>query len=291
MLLVSVVAFLFIRLIPGDPVRLMVGEDASYETVMNVTRKLGLDKPLITQYGIWMKGILQGDLGTSFRTGRPVLEEIAPRYGKTVRLALISISWSVILGMLMGVWSGTNVGKWQDYFGVTLTVAGQAVPAFWIGLLLIYVFGVRLKVLPVSGAKNWKALILPAFTMGTSMAATVTRFTRSSLLESLKEDYIRTARAKGLKERVVIWKHGFRNSLISVVTVIGMNFGAMLGGSVLIEEVFVYPGIGSFLVSSIGLRDYVVVQALILLLSAHYVFINVFVDIVYAILNPEIRFE
>ena len=293
MLVVSLVAFLFIHMIPGDPARQMVGEEASYETYLNVREKLGLDDPLPVQYLNWMKGILtEGDFGNSYRTGQPVTTEIAMRYGNTIKLAGAAILWSVVVGIILGVWSGVHAGKWQDYVGVTTAVAGQAVPSFWIGLMLIYLFCIKLKLLPISAtAGGIEAMLMPAFTMGTSLAATATRFTRSSMLETLREDYIRTARAKGLKERVVIWKHVFRNSLNSVVTAVGMSIGAMLGGSVMIESVFAYPGLGSYLINSISLRDYVAVQAVILILSAHYVIINLLVDIIQAILNPEIRFE
>ena len=293
MLVVSLVAFLFIHMIPGDPARQMVGEEASYETYLNVREKLGLDDPLPVQYLNWMKGILtEGDFGNSYRTGQPVTTEIAMRYGNTIKLAGAAILWSVVVGIILGVWSGVHAGKWQDYVGGTTAVAGQAVPSFWIGLMLIYLFCIKLKLLPISAtAGGIEAMLMPAFTMGTSLAATATRFTRSSMLETLREDYIRTARAKGLKERVVIWTHVFRNSLNSVVTAVGMSIGAMLGGSVMIESVFAYPGLGSYLINSISLRDYVAVQAVILILSAHYVIINLLVDIIQAILNPEIRFE
>ncbi len=293
MLVVSLVAFTFIHLIPGDPARLMVGDEASYETYLAVREKLGLDDPLPVQYFNWMKGIItEGDFGDSYRTGQPVSIEIGLRYGNTIKLALAGMAWSVVIGILLGVWSGTHAGKWQDYVGVTTAVAGQAVPSFWVGLMLIYLFCIKLRLLPISATSGGiEAMLMPAFTMGTSLAATATRFTRSSMLETLREDYIRTARAKGLKERVVIWKHVFRNSLNSVVTAVGMSVGAMLGGSVMIESVFAFPGLGSYLVNSIGLRDYVAVQAVILILSAHYVLINLLVDIIQAILNPEIRFE
>ena len=290
MLIVSLVAFLFIHLIPGEPARLLAGEKAPAETVARITEKLGLDQPLPVQYARWMKGVVKGDFGTSFRTGRSVTSEISLRYGKTVRMALIATAWSVVVGLLIGVWSGTHAGKWQDYLGITTAVAGQAVPSFWIGLMLIFLFGVKLKWLPVGGAGNWKSLILPSFTLGSWLAATVARFTRSSMLETLHEDYIRTARAKGLPEKKVVWKHAFRNSLISVVTIVGVSFGDLLGGSVLVEAVFAYPGIGSYLVDSISYRDYASVQALILLISAHYVVINLLVDILYAVINPEIKY-
>ncbi len=293
MLLVSVVAFLFIHLIPGEPARLLAGEKAPQETVDRITEKLGLNQPLPIQYFKWMGGILQGDFGESYRTGRPVTEEIFDsRYGNTVRLALVTLVWSTLVGLVIGVWAGTHAGKWQDYSSVTIAVAGQAVPSFWIGLMLIFFLGVKLKWLPISSMSgDWKSLIMPTITMGGGLMATVARYTRSAMLETLREDYTRTARAKGLAENTVVWKHAFRNSMITVITIVGVSFGDLLGGSVLVEEVFAYPGIGKYLVDSINLRDYTAVQALILLISAHYVIINLLVDVLYAVINPEIKYN
>lgn len=293
MLLVSVVAFLFIHLIPGEPARLLAGEKAPQETVDRITEKLGLNQPLPIQYFKWMGGILQGDFGESYRTGRPVTEEIfESRYGNTVRLALVTLVWSTLVGLVIGVWAGTHAGKWQDYSSVTIAVAGQAVPSFWIGLMLIFFLGVKLKWLPISSMSgDWKSLIMPTITMGGGLMATVARYTRSAMLETLREDYTRTARAKGLAENTVVWKHAFRNSMITVITIVGVSFGDLLGGSVLVEEVFAYPGIGKYLVDSINLRDYTAVQALILLISAHYVIINLLVDVLYAVINPEIKYN
>ena len=293
MLLVSVVAFLFIHLIPGEPARLLAGEKAPQETVDRITEKLGLNQPLPVQYFKWMGGILQGDFGESYRTGRPVTEEIfESRYGNTVRLALVTLVWSTLVGLVIGVWAGTHAGKWQDYSSVTIAVAGQAVPSFWIGLMLIFFLGVKLKWLPISSMSgDLKSLIMPTITMGGGLMATVARYTRSAMLETLREDYTRTARAKGLAENTVVWKHAFRNSMITVITIVGVSFGDLLGGSVLVEEVFAYPGIGKYLVDSINLRDYTAVQALILLISAHYVIINLLVDVLYAVINPEIKYN
>ena len=293
MLLVSVVAFLFIHLIPGEPARLLAGEKAPQETVDRITEKLGLNQPLPVQYFKWMGGILQGDFGESYRTGRPVTEEIfESRYGNTVRLALVTLVWSTLVGLVIGVWAGTHAGKWQDYSSVTIAVAGQAVPSFWIGLMLIFFLGVKLKWLPISSMSgDWKSLIMPTITMGGGLMATVARYTRSAMLETLREDYTRTARAKGLAENTVVWKHAFRNSMITVITIVGVSFGDLLGGSVLVEEVFAYPGIGKYLVDSINLRDYTAVQALILLISAHYVIINRLVGVLYAVIDPEIEYN
>jgi glutathione transport system permease protein len=206
-----------------------------------------------------------------------------------MKLALLSLLWSSIVGVLIGVWSGKNKSKWQDYTGMTFAVSGISLPSFWVGFIVIIIFSVKLRILPTTGAASWKSLILPSFTLGTGIAAIMARFTRSSVLEVMKEDFIRTARAKGLKEKSVVWGHAFRNSMIPVVTVAGLQFGHLLGGSVVVESVFSYPGLGSLLLDSISFRDYPTIQSLILIFSLHFILINMFVDILYAVLNPEIQ--
>lgn len=290
-ILISIFVFLFVRMIPGDPARLVAGDEASLETVEMIREQLGLNDPILKQYVNWVNDILHGDFGNSIKTGKPVMYEISLRYGNTLKLAGLAIAWSVIVGLAVGIWAGTHMSKWQDYLGMTLSIAGQAIPSFWIGLLLIMVFSVKLKLLPVTGTETWKHMILPVVTLGISLSATVARFTRSSIIEVLKCDYTRTARAKGLCERTVVWKHVFRNSMISVVTVVGLQFGHLLGGSVLVEAVFGFSGIGSLMVDSINFRDYFTIQALILIFALHFVVINLLVDLLYAALNPEIKYE
>lgn len=289
LILVVTFVFLFVRMIPGDPARLVAGEQATQEDVEIIREELGLNKSLPSQYVTYVTGLLKGNLGTSLRTKRPVSTEISNRYANTVKLTLLSLAWSSIAGIFLGVWSGKNRSKWQDYTGMTLAVSGISLPSFWIGFMLIIIFSVKLRWLPTTGADSFASLILPAFTLGTSVAAVVARFTRSSLIEVLKEDYIRTARAKGLKEKAVIWGHAFRNSMISVVTVIGLQFGFLLGGSVVTESVFAFPGLGSLLIESVNYRDYPAIQSLILIFSLHFIVINLLVDILYAVLNPEIQ--
>lgn len=274
LILVVTFVFLFVRMIPGDPARLVAGEQATQEDVEIIREELGLNKSLPSQYVTYVTGLFRGDLGTSLRTKRPVTTEVSNRYANTVRLTLLSLAWSSVAGILLGVWSGKNRSKWQDYTGMTLAVSGISLPTFWVGFMLIIVFSVKLKWLPTTGAEGIKSLILPAFALGTSVAAVVARFTRSSLIEVLKEDYIRTARAKGLKEKTVIWGHAFRNSMISVVTVIGLQFGYLLGGSVVTESVFAFPGLGSLLIESVNYRDYPAIQSLILIFSLHFILIN-----------------
>lgn len=289
LILVVTFVFLFVRMIPGDPARLVAGEQATQEDVEIIREEQGLNESLPTQYVNYVTGLFKGDLGTSLRTKRPVLTEVSNRYANTVRLTLLSLAWSSVVGILLGVWSGRHRSKWQDYTGMTLAVSGISLPTFWIGFMLIIVFSVNLKWFPTTGADGFKNLVLPAFTLGTSVAAVVARFTRSSMIEVLKEDYIRTARAKGLKEKAIVWGHAFRNSMISVVTVIGLQFGYLLGGSVVTESVFAFPGLGSLLIESVNYRDYPAIQSLILIFSLHFIVINLLVDILYAVLNPEIQ--
>ena len=289
LIIVTTFVFFFVRLIPGDPARLVAGPQATLEDVEVVREELGLNKPIVTQYVDYVTGLFHGDLGMSLRTKRPVATEVSLRYMNTVKLTLGSLAWSVVVGVLLGVWSGKHRSKWQDYTGMTMAISGISMPSFWIGFLLIMVFSVNLKWLPTTGADSWKSFILPSIALGTSIAAIIARFTRSSIIEVMKEDYIGTARAKGLKERTVIWKHAFRNAMISVVTVVGLQFGFLLGGSVVTESVFAFPGLGSLLVESVNYRDYNAIQSLILIFSLHFVVINLVVDILYALLNPEIK--
>ena len=289
LIIVTTFVFFFVRLIPGDPARLVAGPQATLEDVEVVREELGLNKPMVTQYVDYVTGLFHGDLGMSLRTKRPVAKEVSLRYMNTVKLTLFSLAWSVVVGVLLGVWSGKHRSKWQDYTGMTMAISGISMPSFWIGFLLIMVFSVNLKWFPTTGADSWKSFILPSIALGTSIAAIIARFTRSSIIEVMKEDYIRTARAKGLKERTVIWKHAFRNAMISVVTVVGLQFGFLLGGSVVTESVFAFPGLGSLLVESVNYRDYNAIQSLILIFSLHFVVINLVVDILYALLKPEIK--
>lgn len=289
LIIVVTFVFFFVRLIPGDPARLVAGPQATLEDVQVVREQLGLDKPVAVQYVNYVTGLLKGDLGTSLRTKRPITVEVANRYANTAKLTLMALAWSTVAGVLLGIWSGRNRSKWQDYTGMTIAVSGISLPAFWLGFMLIMVFSVKLRWFPTTGADSLKSLVLPSIALGASIAAIIARFTRSSIIEVLKDDYIRTARAKGLKEKVVVWKHAFRNSMISVVTVVGLQFGFLLGGSVVTESVFAFPGLGSLLVESVNYRDYPAIQSLILIFSLHFVVINLIVDILYALLNPEIQ--
>ena len=273
LILVVTFVFFFVRMIPGDPARLVAGPQATQEDVELVREQLGLNESIPKQYVNYVSGLFHGDLGTSLRTKRPVAVEVASRYGNTVHLLFHTKRIQIQLS------ERTR----------NLAVSGISLPSFWIGFILIIIFSVNLKIFPTTGADGFSSLVLPAFTLGTSVAAVVARFTRSSLIEVMKEDYIRTARAKGLREKAVIWKHAFRNSMISVVTVIGLQFGYLLGGSVVTESVFAFPGLGSLLIESVNYRDYPAIQSLILIFSLHFLIINLLVDVLYALLNPEIQ--
>ena len=289
LIIVVTFVFFFVRMIPGDPARLVAGEQATLDQVEAVREQLGLNQSIPVQYAKYVGGLLRGDLGMSLRTKRPVITEIGARYANTMSLTVAALVWSTIVGVLLGVWSGKNRGKWQDFTGMTLAVSGISLPGFWVGFLLIMLFAVKLRWLPTTGAGSWKNLVLPAISLGTSIAAIIARFTRASIVEVMKEDYIRTARAKGLKEKTVTWGHAFRNSMISVVTVVGLQFGFLLGGSVVTEAVFAFPGLGQLLIESVNYRDYPAIQSLILLFSLQFIIINLVVDILYAVLNPEIK--
>ena len=291
LLLVSILIFMFVHMIPGDPARLVAGEDATLEDVELVRKELGLDKPLIEQYITYMGGLFQGDLGTSLKTKRPVTEEIGERFMPTFWLTVWSMAWAVVVGLIIGVVSATKRNKWQDYLGMFGAVSGLSLPSFWLGLMLIQVFAVMLGWFPSGGMDSWKSYILPSFTLGMGVAAVVARFTRSSLMDVLKEDYIRTGRSKGLNERNVIWGHGLRNAMIPVVTMTGLQFGFLLGGSVVIETVFSWPGLGKLLIDSVAYRDYPVIQAEMLIFALEFILINLIVDLLYGVLNPQIRYE
>ncbi|OZI27889.1 glutathione ABC transporter permease GsiC [Bordetella genomosp. 7] len=291
LLIVAVLVFLFVHMLPGDPARLAAGQDADLETVELVRAELGLDKPLPEQFVRFFTNIVQGDLGTSMRTRRPVSTEIAERFMPTLLLTLVSMAWSVLFGMTIGIFSAVFRNRWPDRLGMTLAVSGISFPAFALGMLLMQVFSVNLGWLPTVGADSWKHYILPSLTLGAAVAAVMARFTRASFVEVIQEDFVRTARAKGLRERVVIVKHTLRNALIPVVTMMGLQFGFLLGGSIVVEAVFNWPGLGRLLVDSVNMRDYPVIQALVLLFSLEFILINLVVDMLYGFINPTIRYK
>ncbi|RCS22152.1 glutathione ABC transporter permease GsiC [Phyllobacterium salinisoli] len=291
LLIVSVLVFLFVHMLPGDPARLAAGQDADEQTIALVRSELGLDRPLPEQFVTYFGHLLQGDMGTSIRTRRPVSTEIAERFMPTLLLTLTSMIWAVAFGMAIGIISAVYRNQWPDRLGMTLAVSGISFPAFALGMLLMQVFSVQLGWLPTVGADGWKNYILPSLTLGAAVAAVMARFTRASFVDVIQEDFVRTARAKGLNERVVIAKHCLRNALIPVVTMMGLQFGFLLGGSIVVEAVFNWPGLGRLLVDAVNQRDYPVIQALVLLFSLEFIIINLIVDVLYGLINPTIRYR
>ncbi|WP_156294271.1 glutathione ABC transporter permease GsiC [Serratia oryzae] len=291
LLIVAVLVFLFVHLLPGDPARLVAGQDADEAVVQLVRQDLGLDKPLPQQFVRFFVNILQGDFGTSMVSKRPVSAEIASRFMPTFWLTIASMLWAVIFGMGIGMTSAVWRNRWPDRLGMTLAVSGISFPAFALGMLLMQVFSVNLGWLPTVGADSWRHYILPSVTLGAAVAAVMARFTRASFVEVMQEDYMRTARAKGVRESLVIVKHGLRNAMIPVVTMMGLQFGFLLGGSIVVEKVFNWPGLGRLLVDSVEMRDYPVIQAEVLLFSLEFILINLLVDMLYAAINPSIRYQ
>jgi glutathione transport system permease protein len=291
LLIVAVLVFLFVHMLPGDPARLAAGPDADPQTVALVRQDLGLDRPLPEQFVSFFTRMLHGDFGTSMRTRRPVSTEIAERFMPTLLLTLASMSWAVVFGMSIGVISAVFRNEWPDRLGMTIAVSGISFPAFALGMLLMQIFSVQLGWLPTVGADGWRHYILPSITLGAAVAAVMARFTRASFVEVMQEDFVRTARAKGLKERTVIAKHCLRNALIPVVTMMGLQFGFLLGGSIVVEVVFNWPGVGRLLVDAVSMRDYPVIQMLVLLFSLEFILINLVVDVLYGFINPTIRYN
>ncbi|MFT4267533.1 MAG: glutathione ABC transporter permease GsiC [Xenophilus sp.] len=290
LLIVAVLVFLFVHLLPGDPARLAAGVDAGPETVELVRQELGLDKPLPQQFLNFFYRLLQGDLGTSLRTKRPVSAEIGERFMPTLWLTVASMAWATLFGMGIGIASAVWRNRWPDRLGMALAVSGISFPAFALGMLLMQVFSVQLGWLPTVGADSWRHYILPSITLGAAVAAVMARFTRASFIEVIGEDYVRTARAKGVAESWVLFKHCLRNALIPVVTMMGLQFGFLLGGSIVVEAVFNWPGLGRLLVDAVDMRDYPIIQALVLLFSLEFILINLAVDVLYGLINPAIRF-
>lgn len=291
MFIISIFIFMFIHLIPGDPARTLAGLDAEESQVEAIREEYGLNDPIIVQYANYMGKLFKGDMGTSLKSGTPVSSLIAQRMKTTLKLVFAGILWAPLLGILIGVVSAIKHGKFLDHACMLVAITGLSAPGFWLGLMGIQIFSVQLGWLPSGGLDSWKGFILPSFTMGCGIMAVLARYSRSSMLETLREDYVRTARAKGQRESMVMFLHAFRNSLIQVVTILGLQIGALLSGAVLTETVFSIPGIGRLLVDSIAFRDYSVIQGLLMLFALQYVFINLIVDLLYGVINPKIRYD
>ncbi len=291
LIIVAICVFFFIHLLPGDPARLAAGPEADEATVEMIRHSLGLDRSIPEQFIHFVAGAVQGDFGISIRSQRPVIQEIGERFGPTLWLTLTSMVWSVVFGLVIGVISAVFRNKWPDRLGMTLAVSGISFPAFALGILLMEIFSVELGWLPTVGAASWKHYILPSITLGAAVAAVMARFTRASFVEVLHDDYIRTARAKGVTETKIVVKHALRNALIPVVTMMGLQFGFLLGGSIVVEKVFNWPGMGRLLVDAVDMRDYPVIQASVLLFSLEFIVINLVVDVLYGWINPSIRYK
>jgi peptide/nickel transport system permease protein len=295
--LASVIVFAGVRALPGDAALALAGEERSPEALAEIREKYGLDDPVPVQYIRWAGHALRGDLGQSVRTGLDVSDTIVDKLPITLELAVLSVLVAVLIGIPAGVVAASRKGKFADYASNALGLAGLSIPNFWLGLVLILFLAIRIEVFPASGyvpflespLRNIYYMILPAFVLGTALAAVIMRQMRSSMLESLYADYVRTARAKGLSEWSVVGSHAFRNSLITVVTVIGLQLGGLISGAVVTEQIFVIPGFGNLIVAAVFQRDLPVIQGAVLVAAAGYIVVNLLVDIVYSLLNPRIR--
>ena len=297
MMLVATAVFLMLRLTPGDPAGIILGPDATEERRMELRRELGLEDPLLVQYVRWLGKVARGDLGQSLFLNKPVTAAILERAQPTLLLTILALLVSLLIGLPAGVIAAQRRGSWVDLGTMAVAMGGIAMPTFWLGLNLIFLFAVTLRWLPVAGyeplsAGPWRSLrhlILPAVTLGVAQGALLARMTRSMMLETLSQDYVRTARAKGLVERSVIFRHALRNAFIPLMTVIGLSFAALLGGAVVTEQIFTLPGVGRLLIQAIGRRDFPLVQGTVLVIAALYVLINLVVDLLYAVVDPRIR--
>ena len=288
---ISLLLFLMLRMLPGDPAQVLAGEMATPEEVEIIRHQLGLDRPIHIQYAFFLSRLSRFDLGRSARTQNPVTEEVWARLPNTVLLAIVAITLACLFGIPAGIISAVRPYTWIDY-GVTVTALfGISMPVFWLGLMLVVVFAVWLHWLPAGGIGTWKHVILPSLTLASFVVAFIARMTRSTMLEVLSQDYTTTARSKGLKEKVVIIKHAFRNALIPITTVVGLQFGMLLGGAVLTETVFAWPGLGRLIVDSILARDYPMIQGAILVFGLLYILVNLVVDMMYAYIDPRIRYD
>lgn len=288
---VTLVIFAITRILPGDPARVIAGPLAPAEEVARITRRFGLDQPLYTQYYIYIRDLLAGDMGSSLRTGNPVSFEIFVRLPNTLMLIIASLFFATLFGVPLGVLAASKRNSFFDFIGTIVAMVGISMPVFWSGLLLILLFAVILQWLPAGGFGSLRHFIMPVFTLSFFNLANIMRVTRSSMLEILQQDYIRTAHSKGLVDRKVIYKHGLRNAMIPIVTLLGLQFGALLGGTILTETVFAWPGMGRLLIDSIFARDYTVLQGTVFIFSIIIVITNLLVDFSYGFIDPKVRYD
>ena len=288
---VSVLVFVILRVLPGDPARMLLPDGAPESAVAELNRQLGLREPFIVQYGLFLRSVAHGDFGQSFQYRAPALRVVLERLPATIQLTLAAMLITVAAGVSLGIFTAVRRGTRYDVAGTIVAVLGQSLPNFWLGIMLILLFGVALRWLPTSGFSGWTSLVLPAVTLAAFPMALVARLTRSSMLEILHRDYIRTGRAKGLAERNVVLRHALRNAVIPVLTVIGLQIGALLGGAVITESVFAWPGMGKLIVDAIFFRDFPVVQTVLILSATVFVVINLVVDLLYTVIDPRIRYS
>jgi peptide/nickel transport system permease protein len=288
---ISLLLFFMLRMLPGDPAQVLAGQLASQEDIELIRHQLGLDRPIHVQYAFFLSRLARFDLGRSARTQNPVTQEIWARLPNTVLLAVVAITLACLFGIPAGIISAVRPYTWIDYVVTSAAIFGISMPVFWLGLMLVVVFSITLQWLPAGGTGTWKHIILPSFTLAAFVVAFIARMTRSSMIEVLSQDYTTTARSKGLKEQVVIIKHALKNALIPIITVVGLQFGLLLGGAVLTETVFAWPGLGRLIVDSILGRDYPVIQGAILVFGLLYILVNLVVDLLYAYVDPRIRYD
>jgi len=288
---VATLVFSLIHLVPGDPAQAMLGESASGAEISDLRARLGLNEPLLTQYGRYLRGLAHGDLGRSFRYNTPVEREIAQRLSNTAILAAAAMAVALVVALPLGILGALFRGRAIDQAAMTVSLAGISMPNFWLGPLLAIVFAVKLGWLPVSGTGSWLNLVLPAATLGAALAAILARMTRASLIDELRELYVLAAKARGLSEFRAVMAHALRNSLIPVVTIVGLQFGSVLTGTIITETIFAWPGVGRLLIQAISFRDYPLVQGCILFIAVTYVVMNLLVDLLYGWLDPRIRYE
>jgi ABC-type dipeptide/oligopeptide/nickel transport system permease component len=288
---IATLVFALVHLVPGDPAVSMLGEGATGEDIAALRTRLGLDQPLLVQYGHYLTGVVRGDLGTSFRLNTPVARAILTTIPRTMQLAVASMLVATIFAIPLGMIAAIFKGRWPDQTAMTFAVMGLSLPAFWVGPMLAWGFAVGLGWLPVSGYGRWSHLVLPSLTLGLSLAAILARMTRTTLLDELRELYVLAARARGASRIRAVVRHAFRNSLIPIVTIVGLQFGAVLTGSIITETIFAWPGVGRLLITAINTRDYPLVQGCILWIAVIYVGVNLVTDLMYGWLDPRIRFE
>jgi len=287
---VLLLTFLLIHLVPGDPVEVMLGDSATQTDRVSLRAELGLDQPLYQQFGSYLIKLVHGDFGQSIHTKTPIIKLLKTRYPATLKLALLSLIIGISIGIPLGIFAALNANSWADFIVTIISVRLSAMPAFWMGPILMLIFAVWLGWLPVSGMESNASIILPAITLGFGLSAILTRMTRTSVLEVLGDDYIRTARAKGLKEHTVILRHALRAALLPIITIVGLQMGSLLAGTVITETIFSWDGIGRLLVESIEKRDYPVTQACVLVVALSYVLVNLATDVLYKLADPRIKF-